>query len=154
MKIVLLPGYCFKDVILLIPLRWLDAEDDKDPTDDKVTRWKNLDPKLTRWRRDTHYQRATILDHYMTKKQVSVLKVYLSLQSALTIKDAEKKCWDKSCKTGPESNRPRLEQVRGSGIKVFQEDETDRKLDVLKHWGKVLGWISHNNTGNEENKSK
>lgn len=75
----------------------------------------------------------------MTKKQVSVLQVYLSLQSALTIKDAEKKCWDKSCKTGPESNRPRLEQVRGSGIKVFQEDETDRKLDVLKHWGKVLG---------------
>lgn len=32
-----------------------------------------------------------------------------------------------------------MEQVRGSGTKIFQEDETDRKLDVFEHWGKVGG---------------
>lgn len=84
------------------------------------------------------------------KQEISFCFRCLSLQPTLTAADAEKK----SCKTGLCSNQSRLEQVRDSRINISQEDETDRKLDVFERWEKVWRWIGHNNTGNEENKSK
>lgn len=62
------------------------------------------------------------------KQEISFCFECLSLQPTLTTADAEKQ----SCKTGLWSNQSRLEQVRGSGINISQDDETDRKLDVFE----------------------